>query len=1031
MTIRSFTKLSGAVQIGLLLLLGVCFFKMWHSQHTIKELLENLYAAEVTVSEIDTDARRKHSLALEYMVAPDNKILKDFHTIVGVERGERPRPELAVVAAGERVNLAKMADHLPLSNEEKALFAKMVERTHWLTREAETIMHQRLAQVEAGQAKGGLPSHAAQPGQAGQAGKAGQTTPAGGATLLGAGQALMTVEVSQNARHLTGKLHARFLEQVDGERQVLFMTLVLAGLCFLLLASASLVGMTVFYRRVIAPLGFVGRYAEAVAAGENPPLPAMYYDDELAGMAHSLEKMKKSLIERIGEMKAAENAARHSSRQALLARTQALSSLELARRASRVQEEFLRRISHEVRTPMNAVIGMSYLCLQTELAPPQREYLTQISKSGSALLDMFNKILDFSNASEGSIRLEQAAFDTRHFLNLLRSSFEVTAKEKGLVFDFKIDPVLPVCIIGDEHHLEEVLRILLDNAVAFTEQGRVELAVAQIRREEIPCGGRVCLLFSVEDTGPGISDEIRQKLFQPFTPGDDSITRPHGGLGLGLALARRLVELMDSQLTVENLPGQGSRLSFELECLSVPAEGGMADTSLPTELFAGNASEAVLAPDVAVNGTVAIDASELLTAGLLTEAEEPGLANELDSADAALAVAEVPVTVDATETAGAVEALQAPSACHGVNAPDARRRTILVVDDNEINCQIAQELLEQAGLDVELAYDGQQAVDLVGSRHFDLIIMDVQMPIMDGMEATRRIRGMGKTPRVLPVLAMTAHTDTSSRMDGMGVGMNAYLTKPVDPGALYEALDKWLPGGLGQSPLSVGAEAEESSSTSTCADSAGGKPAQEFRRNDDERQAVNVDAGLAVVGGNKVLYNELLARFVKHYGHSTTQLRELLDSGDYRGAARLAHTVKGVAANLGVELVTELTKKMESSLPEVPPDDHLLRRFEVAMDEALVQIRAMQGGSRIAISGDLALADEHRLVLGGLLVELPRRFEYDWGGVESALERFMPLVEGTPYAEDLASVLSAVNDFDLAVMESRAEALRARLAEMQ
>ena len=193
--------------------------------------------------------------------------------------------------------------------------------------------------------------------------------------------------------------------------------------------------------------------------------------------------------------------------------------------------------------------------------------------------------------------------------------------------------------------------------------------------------------------------------------------------------------------------------------------------------------------------------------------------------------------------------------------------------------------------------------------------------------------------------------------------------------------------------------------------------------------AINAKAGLATVGGNEKLYNELLVRFVEHYGQSAAQLRDLLEHGDYRGAARLAHTVKGVAANLGVEQITELTRQMEDCLPDVPPAENLLQGFETAMAEALEQIRLLQKHNGLAATaGDMRLADEHRHALLDLLGELPQRMETDWGGVESALEAFIPLVEGTPYAEELSRVLAAVNDFNPADMAGHAELLRRHLS---
>ncbi len=195
------------------------------------------------------------------------------------------------------------------------------------------------------------------------------------------------------------------------------------------------------------------------------------------------------------------------------------------------------------------------------------------------------------------------------------------------------------------------------------------------------------------------------------------------------------------------------------------------------------------------------------------------------------------------------------------------------------------------------------------------------------------------------------------------------------------------------------------------------------------RPAINDKAGLATVGGNERLYSELLIRFVEHYGQSAGQLRELLENRDYRGAARLAHTVKGVAANLGVERITELTRRMEDCLPDVPPGEELLQEFEAAMAEALEQIRLLQKHNRLAATaGTMRLAEEHRRALLDLLTELPRRMETDWGAVESALEAFMPLVEGTPYAEELSKVLAAVNDFNPVDMAGHAGQLRRHLS---
>ncbi|MDR1660768.1 MAG: response regulator [Desulfovibrio sp.] len=262
--------------------------------------------------------------------------------------------------------------------------------------------------------------------------------------------------------------------------------------------------------------------------------------------------------------------------------------------------------------------------------------------------------------------------------------------------------------------------------------------------------------------------------------------------------------------------------------------------------------------------------------------------------------------------------------------------TILVADDNEINRAILTEILGQHGLLTVEASDGQEAVDIIREWDISLVLMDLEMPVMDGKEATAQIRGMGKLPQDVPILAMTAHTDDSLRMDCLSLGMNGYLTKPVDLQELYAALQRWLPGGLAD----AAGETRDGSARTGAAE--GGRDAP-----------INTDAGLATTGGNKKLYHNLLNRFVERYGQGMSLLRELLEKESYADASRLAHTIKGVAANLGMKRITDITKSIESCLPDVPPGENLLEQFEEAMREAieyttvfrLIKTRRMSGTS--------------------------------------------------------------------------------------
>ena len=366
------------------------------------------------------------------------------------------------------------------------------------------------------------------------------------------------------------------------------------------------------------------------------------------------------------------------------------------------------------------------------------------------------------------------------------------------------------------------------------------------------------------------------------------------------------------------------------------------------------------------------------------------------------------------ETAGQ-EAKQAasigPDASGAGTAAYKHTPTILVADDSEINRAILSEILGQHGLLTVEACDGQEAVDIIREWDVSLVLMDLEMPVMDGKEATAQIRGMGKLPQDVPILAMTAHTDDSLRMDCLSLGMNGYLTKPVDLQELYAALKKWLHGGLTDIAGEHGGE---------------GTPAGAAKNSRDA--PINIDAGLAATGGNKKLYHNLLNRFVERYGQSASLLRELLKKESYVEAARLAHTIKGVAANLGMERITDITKRIESCLPEIPPGENLLEQFEGVMREAVEYINSLQVDQDTAHVGDRRLADEDVTALRGLLENLPYKVERDWGGMRRALEKYLASTANTPVAGKFATLLSAIDDFDLEAIERSCADLQQSLA---